>query len=584
MRKGLWNFFGKCVAGGVLGTLLAAGGANAQDGGELADLKRRLEALEQQNQKLQKIIEQELPAPPPTSAGAVLPAAAEPSNIDKAVLDGIKKYEADRKKAEDEAKAKKEKEGYVVGEDFKLSAKWDNGFWAETQDKAFRIHIGGRTQFDTIWYNVGNDVQYGNNGVGRVDDGVAFRRARFAMEGTCWEVVDFNFEYDFLNTDTLAQNVALTRNAAGVVTNVNRVGRILDTPVPTDLWVQLTHIPVIGNIRIGNQKAPFSFEHLTSSRFLNFLERSYAFDAYVGGPQNGFEPGIQAFNNFADDRIHVAASLTKPNMTIFGFNTGDGEWAFTGRVGAFPVWEDDGRVAVWIGCGYRHSDPDFLVTGNRQFSGQTLGQVRLRARTELRNGPAELHTPLLDIFPFCESQDLLIPEFAAVCGPWSIVAEYFGNWLTGARSTPTSPSVGTHFTQSAYVEALYFLTGEHRVFNRKTPGFTRVTPKENYFLTKGDCGNILGRGAWQVGARYSWIDLADKNLLAGNNTIGNAQAVTLGLNWFLNPNMKLQWNYTYEMRYGVNTVPAGSPNAGLFPGQPSDGSLRGFGMRMAFDY
>ena len=46
--------------------------------------------------------------------------------------------------------------------------------------------------------------------------------------------------------------------------------------------------------------------------------------------------------------------------------------------------------------------------------------------------------------------------------------------------------------------------------------------------------------------------------------------------------MKLQWNYTYEHRYQINTVTG--PNAGLFPNLPSNGDLRGFGMRMAIDF
>ncbi len=577
------------VAAAATAALLAGGPgltprARADEKDDLRELRLRIEALEKQNQALMRLLEQ------PTSvsqdrAGAV----AGPGNDDvKKVVDDYLKEKDEKKKAEVEQKQHEaEEQGYTVGDDFGLTFKWDNGPWAETKDKAFRFHLGGRTQYDTVFYNVGDNVQFGNNGVGRVDDGMAFRRARLTAEGTIWEVINFEFSYDFLNTDTLAQNVNLipTRNAAGVLTNVeaNRAGRIIDTPVPTDMWVEVTKLPVVGNVRIGNQKPPISFEHVTSSRFLNFLERSYGFDAYIGGPDNGFSPGVVVYRNFLDDRLHFSTGITKFNQTIFGFNTGDGEYASTTRLGVFPVWADDGRYALWVGCAYQHADPDFLVTGNRQFSRQTDGQVRLRARTQLRNGPAELQTPLLDIFPFGSSRDLVVPEFALVCGPWTVQGEYYGHWLHDARARLTDSLGVTQFTQGAFVEVLYFLTGEHRALYRPIPRFDRVVPHEPFFLVDGcDGGKLFGRGAWQVGIRYSWIDLADQNVLGGNNIIGQAQAVTFGLNWFLNPNMKLQWNYTYESRYQVNTVTG--PNAGLLPNQSSDGDLRGFGMRMAIDF
>jgi phosphate-selective porin OprO/OprP len=71
-------------------------------------------------------------------------------------------------------------------------------------------------------------------------------------------------------------------------------------------------------------------------------------------------------------------------------------------------------------------------------------------------------------------------------------------------------------------------------------------------------------GAWQAGVRYSWIDLTDKGLNGGT-----AQDLTFGLNWYLNPNLKIQWNYSVAERDLDG---------------PSDGYIHGFGMRTAFDF
>ena len=71
-------------------------------------------------------------------------------------------------------------------------------------------------------------------------------------------------------------------------------------------------------------------------------------------------------------------------------------------------------------------------------------------------------------------------------------------------------------------------------------------------------------GAWQVGLRYSYIDLNDGPIRGGQ-----LNDVTAGLNWFLNPNFKIQGNYSY----GYRTVDAAS-----------NGSYHGFGVRFAFDW
>jgi phosphate-selective porin OprO/OprP len=76
---------------------------------------------------------------------------------------------------------------------------------------------------------------------------------------------------------------------------------------------------------------------------------------------------------------------------------------------------------------------------------------------------------------------------------------------------------------------------------------------------------FTGWGAWQLAARYSYLDLNSKNVRGGE-----IHDMTLGVNWFLNPNMKVQWNYSLAYRAA--------------PGDAPSGLIHAFGTRVAIDF
>ena len=89
---------------------------------------------------------------------------------------------------------------------------------------------------------------------------------------------------------------------------------------------------------------------------------------------------------------------------------------------------------------------------------------------------------------------------------------------------------------SYYGQISYFITGESRPYKSSLDGFGRVTPNSNY----GD-----GKGAIELVARIS-----NMNLTAGNE--GTLDNITVGLNWYLNPNTRVMLNYVRgEMTKGT---------------------------------
>lgn len=438
-------------------------------------------------------------------------------------------------------------QGYVVGTDTAMFASWNNGVELRSRNQDFYFHVGGRYQFDTVWMTQQDNALAGAGGFG-AQDAFDFRRARLRAEGTIYDTIDWCTEYNF---------VSFFNNPVGPpLTGINQTTGVFATPAFTDLWWNFRYVPWLRNLTIGNIKEPFGLERLESSRFLDFMERSFEQDAFNAPSNNGFAPGILTWNYAENRRWTYAAGLFKNvQYTPYAFGVGDGAYAVDGRFTCLPYYDraSNGRYLMHIGLG-------------GSWRGNLDGVVRYKARDALRNGPDGLTTTLVNTGFFnSQNQLLLTPEAAVVWGPWLFQAEFTGSWATQVVSAAHVPQ-GTVFASGYYVEALYFLTGEHRLYDYQKGLFGRVIPFENAaFVRGGDGRHVLTRGGWQVGARYNELNLNDKAIQGGK-----LRNVVLGLNWFLNPNMKIQWNVSMTDRFGP-------------PGQ-GQGWIWGAGMRVAHDF
>ena len=84
---------------------------------------------------------------------------------------------------------------------------------------------------------------------------------------------------------------------------------------------------------------------------------------------------------------------------------------------------------------------------------------------------------------------------------------------------------------------MYFLSGEHRIYDYQKGLVGRVIPRSKRF-TSATRKSDLRSAPWQVGARWNYLNLNDKGVNGGA-----LNAMTFAVNWFLNPNMKIQANY-----------------------------------------
>lgn len=487
----------------------------------------------------------------PQATPALEDSETQPSDdrIKKLVDEYLARHDEKTVDAKDAAEKTAEEKKEGSGKDLGMTAKWHHGLELESKDKHFRVHVGGRYQFDTSWFSVDQAVQ--QNIAVPYGDGVDFRRARLRIDGTLYESIDWAAEYDFVNSfraGNIANNGFVENATIGV----------------TDLWWQYRNLPWFGTVKVGQQKEPIGFEHIVSSRFQPFMERSFNQDTFNGGTFNGFSPGISALRNFGQhDAGLIHYGLFKPVNNISGFNTGDGDYSAVVRLTRLLWYADEGRSLLHFGASGRQAS----ATGQAG----TEGRVQTyRSRDAIRAGLSQSWPVPAGINLFGDDTQWVNSELVAVRGPWTLQSEYLVSGLQDARATLAGPVVGNATYHGGYVQLLYFLTGESDQYNKKTGAFDRVIPHENFHMSP--CchgGTLTGIGAWQIGARYNYLDLNDKGLNGGilHSLVG-------GLNWFMNPNMKSQLNYmaTYRDVSQTDSFPNGS------------GWIHGFGTRIAFDF
>lgn len=607
------------IGAGLVALFLTVSGATAQEV-DVKQVLERLEKLEKQNEELRNTLQiqqqqlfeqqkrlQEQATPAPQAEAVESPAKpgdlAGPKTDEEALRKIVSEY-LDKKSAKGgspEGKAKDtdpaecqtcttkdgEAKSFEVGKNLAFTASWKDGIWFSTVDKAFTFHVGGRIDFDQTWYGgskrVVNSIGVFNNYLNPdqgLQDGWDIRRFRIRLDGSMWEQMDYRVETD------LANAIDLRRRTLGISPTPAASGTIDDqVPAPavrmTDVYLEWRDMPYLGTLRVGHQREMLTFTAASSENFQLFMERSLMFTAFNNDFL--FDNGIVLYRNFLNDRMYAWLGIFRPSDpnsnddSSGGFSLGDGKYAYDARVTFLPVWLDNGYRWLMVGGAY-------------SCRGLEFDQARFRANPEVQSAPGGFLVPNI-----INTGAILTPDpeqyfnlqLASGWGRLSFTTEWscvnLTNTYTGTGALILPPPNataaqlramgltrhGSYFAQGFYCEAMYFLTDDHRTFRLGQPAYDRVNVNEKAFWTRGPCGSIFGRGAWEIGARYDWLDLSN----AGING-GFANAITLGVNWHWNANMKVQWNYIWMTRNFEPTDTAGRQK----------GDFDGFGMRFHVDF
>ena len=394
----------------------------------------------------------------------------------------------------------------------------DTEEWKELDGQQLRW--GGRLQAD--WVNWANDQDLGDQ-----SNYFEFRRVRLFAAGSGYGVFDYMLELEF-GDDSLPDadqfDDRFRLGAGGVELK--------------DAYLQASDVPYLDNVRIGHFMAPVGLEQLTSSKNITFLERSLPMEFVPGR-----EVGLAAFNHTAIANMTFAGGIFFHDMSdaTYAIENDSQGYRLVGRLTHTPIYDQvsGGRLVLHTGLGYAYTQP--RRRDDPDLPGVPFYPVKFDARPEIHRGDDLIDTGDLNT----QRYHVLDAELALVYGAFSLQGEAV--W-TRVREFEQ----GTIDLYGGYLFASYFLTGESRNYNRREASFGPVTPYENFWIVDTMRGPQAGWGAWELAARWSYLDFSD---LRGQQL----NDLTIGCNWYWNPNTRMMFNWIHP--FAQNSPIATAPQA-----------------------
>lgn len=406
----------------------------------------------------------------------------------------------------------------------------EKGFGLKSADGKNEIKLRGLLQADYRYFDEGvNDVRnrsniragsLDENGFHAAEDTGLLRRVRPTIEGTLFGKYDFRFTPEFAG------------GSASVV----------------DAYIDARFDPAF-KVRAGKFKSLVGLERLQSGSDIKFLERSYVANAILPNRDLGVAVHGDVFGNQLNYAFGIVNGVADGGNISTGAEFNEDK-ELTARLFATPFKESESALAgLGFGIGATYTDSQ----GERN-----LDWTNTSSADATRNGlPSYVSEGQQTFFRYNSAavadgkRFRVSPQANYYIGPFGLLAEYARvsqdvSLLSSATSnTNTVISSGTNKTlhhDAWQIAASYLLTGEDA-------SFKGVKPKRDFDLDKG------GWGAWELVARYSEIELDDDTFKnpAGTAFTGayadlstsarKAQTWTGGVNWYLNPNVKLAVNY-----------------------------------------
>lgn len=404
-----------------------------------------------------------------------------------------------------------EKEAAEAKKKDAVAVKFKDGISFESADGNNKMSVNGRIQLDYRNYDWEEQESTGTN----PNDADTFdiRRAYLGAKGTFFKYYDWEVTADF----------AAQSNASH-----------LDVAYMNIKWWKPAQF------QFGQFKMPFSLEERTSSRFIDFQERSFVNNSSL---TPGKERGVM---------LH-GTPFTGVNYAI-AYSNGQGK-----NTNETDIREDSKDIIL-------HADTNLaeimgmqntvIHLGASYSNGDLPSAAVASQRTEGRG--AQFFSAGAFTFPGNDNsmeRTRTGLEGAFTYGPVKLQ----GEWAKASFEGDSAGNVSYDRDIKAwYAEALWLITGESYADAYKGGKFDRIRPKADFNPGSGNWG------AWEAGLRFSRFDASDFQATnaAGTGVLNagltnEADSWTAGLKWIPNPNTRFLLNYVstdFEDDVTINNV------------------------------
>lgn len=311
------------------------------------------------------------------------------------------------------------------------------------------------------------------------------RRIRPTFEGTLYKYVGFRFMPDFGSGSTSIQ----------------------DAYIDFKYWKA-------ASLRFGKFKAPFGLERLQSGTALTFIER--------GLPTNlvpNRDLGVQLFGELFDGQLEYQVGV---------FNgVADGASADQ------DIADDKDVVARIFGTPFKNSSKNWingLGLGAAVSFGEAHGNATTTGLPTYRSTGQQTAYSYLSGGPFADGDRFRFsPQTYYSWGSFGFLGEYVFSEQAVRRGAVESDLL----SRAWQIAPSYVLTGEDA-------SFKGVTPRHSFDPAKGTWG------ALEVAARFGGLSADDEAFSTFVSPLASASDLKswgLGLNWYLNKNLKFQTNF-----------------------------------------
>ena len=369
--------------------------------------------------------------------------------------------------------------------------------WNALNSKWINIRIGALGALDlSHFYQDYNSVQH----VGDMShyDRVDVRGLRFGMFGT----INFDKPWTYLVMVSLN---SLTKDYDSRTTDKYT---LFDAIIGIPVWGEY------GRMQIGKMKEPISMERIMGMVFEQVMERPTHLDALLDSRSIGIAFSDMIF----DQRFTWKVGVFNNWLDEDDFSFSEANQKVVGRVTTVAYEEVEKDRLLHLGAAYRYVD---IREGTISYA----------------VGPEQWFVdPWVDTGIFAaDASHTVNLEITYLDGPLWLASEY-------TRTSVDTPQFGNPTFSGYHVAANYFLTGEHRGYNKRRGIVRRITPILDF--SKG------GWGAIEVSARYSTLDLTDRAIEGGTIDIGS-----LGLIWHPRRDIQfhMQWSRTHLNRVDRET-------------------------------